>query len=168
MSKLIKIVICVSLICLWAGGARASVVYDITVFSSHPGGLGVSITGGALQLTEPTFITSGIYTTAQMDFGSVTSPAGYSLRQVNFVVPSSVPGYDMIVVGVSNGTGYYYYFTAGDFGAVGNYSSALIGATQYATLAVSNSVAPVPLPATLLLLGPGLAGIAAIRRRFAK
>lgn len=59
---------------------------------------------------------------------------------------------------------YYWYF---DFGS-GSESAILVGSELYAWAVRDGDVAPVPIPGAILLFAPGLAGIAALKRRIGR
>ena len=68
-------------------------------------------------------------------------------------------------------TGTEYAPTPGDawlYILIGYQTPNVEGANWYALAVHSGDIAPVPIPGAILILGPGLAGLAAMRRRFRK
>ena len=81
MSKLLKVLACSFVMCLWAAAANATVIYDFQSTSSF----GV-VTDGHFKLSSTTFL-SGVENpipSSQIIDSSITADPGYSFDHVSF------------------------------------------------------------------------------------
>ena len=137
-----------------AGFQAASVSTPITFGGSVVGGSELSALQGLLGsgqgvLSAWTFTTSGSISSSNPVYLSLFAGTGHSILN------------DVEVWENIGGT--WSQFAANDLAYDGTYAS--FTATALEDFAVTGEVTPTPIPSALLLLGPGLAGLAFMRRR---
>ena len=177
-SKRLKISVCATLMCVWAGVASADVTYSFNATSSFVNTFGDQLINGSFQVTVPTFISSNTtFTSDQLESFGINTKLGSPFSSVRFYVDYFGQPYDMISFGV-NSVFWNYSFEQGAFNSVGNYNTVLWGTDQAGHLDVIGTLevpepttrvleptTRVPEPTTVLLLGLGLIGVAVIRRK---
>ena len=170
--KLILVVLCLGLII--CGSANASITYEFTATSAANYWDDDLTIPASFTLTVADFISSNTYfPLASLDQYSISTT--YSISGQSYVTPVQFApnlnnyGYDVILIGDTYYS-YGYYFPIGAFSATGTYATYNVGTTadNIAILKVSQSGAPVPIPAAVWLLGSGLIGLFGLRRRFQK
>ena len=126
----------------------------IVSWSITSGSVTYATGGSAPALTDLFTFQNGVLTQWIFQVGTGST---YSFQSSYNQLPSSPPvfsGYDSII-------NYTNYPNSSPYNSTGE----LINASGTWTLGSPPNPAPVPLPASLLLFGPGLAGLAVIRRR---
>ena len=130
ISRVLKILVCATLMCVWAGVASADVTYSFNTTSSFVNTFGDQIINGSFQVTVPTFISSNTtFTSDQLDSFGINTKLGAPFSSVRFYVDYFGQPYDMISIGFGS-TFWNYYFVKGAFDSVGNYNTVLWGTDQ--------------------------------------
>ena len=130
ISRVLKIFVCATLMCVWAGVASANVTYRFNATSSFVNTFGDQMINGSFQITVPTFISSNTtFTSDQLDSFGINTKLGAPFSGVRFYVDYFGQPYHMISIKVNN-TFWNYYFDQGAFDSVGNYNTVLWGTDQ--------------------------------------
>jgi PEP-CTERM motif len=149
-----------------AGSAQAVVTYTFKADSAFP-----DLSYGSFQFSTANFLTGdNVIPLASLTSCSVTySPTGQSCgdQRLETLFYISPPFYETVKFGLLDGSATYYYFDQGSFATLGTHSSQIFGASQFATLNVSNGGVPEPASWALMIAGFGLVG-GAMRRRVTK
>ena len=128
--RVIRILVCAALMCVWAGAASADVTYRFNAASSFVNTFGDQIINGSFQITVPTFISSNTtFTSDQLDSFGINTKLGSSLSSVRFYVNYFGQPYHMISIKVGSAF-WNYYFDQGAFDSVGKYNTVLWGTDQ--------------------------------------
>ena len=130
ISRVIRILVCAALMCVWAGVASANVTYKFNATSSFVNTFGDQMINGSFQITVPTFISSNTtFTSDQLDSFGINTKLGSSLSSVRFYVNYFGQPYHMISIKVGSAF-WNYYFDQGAFESVGKYNTVLWGTDQ--------------------------------------